>query len=306
MDHELALVLIAPFLQGLPDLVRLMKCSRMCYREVPLSITVVDLSTRYAYATRNGSASTIAAPGWHLSAEAIAAFTRKFSNISHLDVSRIQNLECATALSGLVNLQTLIALGTRIEDLNGIEKCSKLRDLNVSFTRIFNLKPLRASNSLEVLNLEFTDITSISSLVACAPVLKYLNLSRSQCADIEVLENAPNLEYLALSGTHVKDIGPLQSCQKIKALLLDSSRVCDLKPLTNNLELLELNIGRTFVNDIQPLGSCLSLKVLRVGHTRINTFAPLVTCKKLETLDLGKFGGRSVEVSPPRREQSNL
>jgi len=98
-----------------------------------------------------------------------------------------------------------------IVSLEGIEKLTNLRRLDLRGNRISDIRPLAALTRLEKLNLRDNEITDISPL-ANLKLLRDLNLRNNRVRDIRPLADLPLLrDRLYLAGNPIADYSPILS-----------------------------------------------------------------------------------------------
>lgn len=113
----------------------------------------------------------------------------------------------------LEDLDEFELASSEINDLEGIEFCKHVKNLDLSDNHIYDLAPLFGLNYLVVLNLsdnEISDIDVLSNLEN----LREIDLSNNTIDDISPLMNLPRLEYVNLVGTRVGD----QQVEELRAL----------------------------------------------------------------------------------------
>jgi Leucine-rich repeat (LRR) protein len=114
-----------------------------------------------------------------------------------------------------------------VEDLTHL--LAKLLNLNVSFFEIddgmddyvelLSLEGIQACSRLERLNMSFQEaVSSLGPLAACTN-LKDLDISYCSVADLAPLSTCVKLEHLDMDGcSNVTSVAPLQACAKLQAL----------------------------------------------------------------------------------------
>ena len=133
-----------------------------------------------------------------------------------------------------------------LTDLNGIELCIDLEELNLGINHIRDLTPLEGLKKLKVLNLKWNNIEDISSL-----------------------SNLENLEELNLHSNEIIDISPLLSLSKLSKLDLGRNNIDDFKPISKITNLVELKIGYSNIFRPPYLGRLKKLKVLNLSSNDI-------------------------------------
>ncbi|MGL5714283.1 MAG: leucine-rich repeat domain-containing protein [Paraclostridium sp.] len=85
--------------------------------------------------------------------------------------------------------------GNKISNLEGIQYCKNLKELEIITSDISDISVLETMINLEslfIVNSNISDMSAVSKLTN----LRSLGLSQNQISDISVLENMINLEYI--------------------------------------------------------------------------------------------------------------
>jgi Leucine-rich repeat (LRR) protein len=90
-------------------------------------------------------------------------------------------------------------------------------------------------------------------LLAKLPVLRALDLSRTEVASVEPLKGLTALRSLDLSSTQIAIVDPLKSLSALRELNLNSTQVANLEPLRSLTALRTLDLSATKVTDLRPL-----------------------------------------------------
>jgi len=98
----------------------------------------------------------------------------------------------------LARIRTLSLRGSEIQSVVGLEHCTNMTALDLTFNKISDLKPLAGLTALTELNLSsnlLVDVSPLNALVA----LKDLDLSFNRVSDVSTLSNLDALTELNLS-----------------------------------------------------------------------------------------------------------
>lgn len=112
-------------------------------------------------------------------------------------------------------------------------------------------------------------------LLAKLPVLRALDLSRTEVASVEPLKGLTALQSLDLVGTKVMDLRPLEGLTELQSLTLFDTPVVDLEPLKGLTALQSLDLSFTDVVNVQPLKGLTALRSLDLSNTQVADIAPL-------------------------------
>jgi hypothetical protein len=146
-----------------------------------------------------------------------------------------------------------------IINLVGLEHCTRLTHLELSFYQISDISPLTNLTSLTWLRLDNDQISDISPL-ADLTNLTWLRLDHNQISDVSPLADLTNLTYLYLGDNRISDIDDLASLTGLQYLSLHDNEINDISPLVNNPG---VSSGDTVVLVNNPL-----------GDTSINRYIP--------------------------------
>ncbi|MCP4113145.1 MAG: leucine-rich repeat domain-containing protein, partial [Desulfobacteraceae bacterium] len=110
--------------------------------------------------------------------------------------------------SDLQSLTELNAVGKDIKNIEGLQYCTKLDQLDLSHNQISDISAVAGLTNLTVLDLYNNQVSDINA-VAGLTNLTVLNLSKNRISDISALAGLNNLEKLYLFGNRISDIKPL-------------------------------------------------------------------------------------------------
>ncbi len=126
-------------------------------------------------------------------------------NLTNLETLNIFSLPINNidALSNLTNLKTLYIGGKcKIENINALEKCTKLEELNITLKTLKNIEVLR----------NLTKLTEIQ-------------ISGSLVEDLDPISNCTELQELSCSSCPITSLKPLEKLTKLKKLDLGTTKV---------------------------------------------------------------------------------
>lgn len=155
------------------------------------------------------------------------------------------------------------AASAGITTLEGLDKFTELKTLNLPDNQLTDLSPLKEVRKLEILRLGGNGILDLSPLSAHS-ALRTLDLKNNKITGIAPLADCIHLKTLDLSGNSISVITPLAACS----------------------ELTELDLDNNAVTDLSPLASLTSLKTLRLENNRISDLSALYSLSSLETVYL--------------------
>jgi internalin A len=209
--------------------------------------------------------------------------------------------------SDLEGLTSLNASNRNITDLTGLEYCTNLWVLRLSYNQIIgitpldnltsltnldlygnqisNILPLANLTSLGILNLGRNQISNISPLSNLTSLVE-LYLWSNQISDLSPLANLTSLRILGLYGNQISDLSPLADLANLTNLFLQDNQISDLSPLQNLTSLTELNLSSNQISDLSLLADITSLTYLYLGSNQISDLSPLSGLTSLTELNL--------------------
>ncbi|MBA7584206.1 hypothetical protein ES708_26159 [subsurface metagenome] len=125
-------------------------------------------------------------------------FVLKITFIGLKDISQIEGLE------KLTDLKRLDLFGNEIAEIKGLEKLINLEYLILEGNEIAEIKGLENLINLKGLILRSNKINEIKGLENLVNLI-YLDLSENPISEIKGLENLVNLKYLILNGIKIKE-----------------------------------------------------------------------------------------------------
>ena len=135
------------------------------------------------------------------------------------------------SIGDLVELQSLSLSRNQLQDFDGIERCGKLRVLNLSNNYIVSVPCIRKMNALAhltELRLSRNRLTSFPFACVSLPNLRSLHLDENRISKVEPVLGCPLLEKLELAFNDIDDLGAissLSSCLRLQFLNLAENPV---------------------------------------------------------------------------------
>lgn len=193
---------------------------------------------------------------------------RNCKKLRHLDIRNNDNVKDISALENLTNLEELDMRSIKVDNINGLAKLTKLRNLCAFSCGINDITPLENLVNLERAELEYNNFSDISALKNLTK-LKYLDISKlsggygptaeketDKITDISALENLINLEDLSISSNDIKDLSPLKNMKKLKFLSASNNLIEDWSTIDHlNIETVyDQGNVKTYNKDSKPGG----------------------------------------------------
>jgi hypothetical protein len=180
---------------------------------------------------------------------------------------------------------TLTATRTHIREISGLEYCTDLTELNLSFNGIRDVRPLASLSALTHLHLHFNQIEDIQAL-ASLKNLKLLYLQSNRIQDLAPLSGLSQLRELTLPKNQIGEIDALKGLTGLNKLYLDNNEVTRLTALADMHSLTELSFSNNGVSDISVLRNMTGLAVVRGTLNNVRDISPLANLQALHTLEM--------------------
>ena len=199
---------------------------------------------------------------------------------------------CQSDLDGLTVLDASDAVHSSrdITDITGLEHCTSLTELELSWNLISDISPLSTLTGLTYLDLGWNQISDISPLSTLTSLTE-LDLGWNQISDISPLSTLTSLTELDLRHNEIgvpwgSDMSSLSLLTSLTRLELDGNQINNISPLSSLTSLTYLDLWQNSIDDISPLSSLTSLTYLRLWQNQIGNISPLSSLASLIELDL--------------------
>jgi internalin A len=187
--------------------------------------------------------------------------------------------------SDLDAMTSLVADGRGISNLSGLEHCTSLTQLDLSWNQVADLTPIAGLTGLTSLELDYNEIGDASPLVGLTG-LEWLSLDDNDVSDISPLAGLADLEYLFLYGNRISDLSPLSGLTGLAYMWAPDNQISNISPLSGLSSLTSVVLGYNQISDISPLSSLAGLTYLSLGSNQIADISPLSSLAHLRSLDL--------------------
>ncbi|MBN1700151.1 MAG: leucine-rich repeat domain-containing protein [Spirochaetales bacterium] len=170
-----------------------------------------------------------------------------------------------------------------ISDITGLEYCTSITDLRLSYNQITDLGPLAGLKQLSVLYLgdnSISDLTPLSGLDG----LTELYLFDNEIEDITPLELLRNLLLLQLGNNAISDIGPLAGLENLSELWLHGNAVSDISVIGGLTKLTYLNLNENELEDIGAVSDLPLLKEIHFENNNVSDISALFRCPALQSI----------------------
>jgi len=204
----------------------------------------------------------------------------------------IRNLE---GLQYCTDLTEINLHGNDIADVGPLSRLSGLTRLLLMSNRIVDIDGLAGLSNLTELDLNDNLIVDISALSALTKLWK-LSLHWNKIADISALAGLTNLTGLWMSFNEIADITPLSGLTNLQILFLGVNQIDDVSALSGLSNLRILQLRSNSIRDISVLSGLSSLTNLLLEANRIGDITALASLTNLSVLRLSH--NEIVDISP--------
>lgn len=187
----------------------------------------------------------------------------------------------------LLPLTELSVPSSGIVDLQGIENCVNLEELNLSNNPLSDgghLSALAQLPELWKLQISYSDLTSLDP-IGDVTTLTYLRISNESVSDLTALSSLTELNDLFFAQMPVTDLSPLSDLTGLEYLGFAYCDVEDLGPLAGLTGLTRLQAQNAPYSDVTPLAGLVQLQDLNITHTYVSDLAALPGLPALESVD---------------------
>ena len=182
--------------------------------------------------------------------------------------------------SDVANISRVIGVGKGIKNLDGLQHCTAIMQIDLGENEIVDLKPLAGLKRVQYLALGKNKIVDLSPLKDLK-AMQLLDLSGNSITDIAALKQMDNLRTLYLAQNQLKNIGPVAELTKIWSLDASGNQLTDAGPVGKLRWLTTLDLTGNQLSSLAPLGTLPELDMLLVSGNKIADLGPLVEmCKK--------------------------
>ena len=205
--------------------------------------------------------------------------------LRYLELDNLDGIENCTKLKNFRKMW-----GTNIKDYDKLSKLNNLREihLNQGKTEDFN----NFIDSIEKLpNLAFVDIDDCKWIKDITPIKKLNNITelrigRITISDLNSISKLINLKNLQLDSVNLNNIDGIENLANLETLSLYNNKIENIEKISNLTKLKTLGLGNNNISDITPLSLNVKLTSLDLrGNINIDANRNNYTGKKLEALN---------------------
>lgn len=205
----------------------------------------------------------------------------------------------------LIGLTTLEARYHGISNLEGIEYCVNLTELDLYGNELIDIRSLTSLTKLTKLYLEDNEIVDLSPLSNLVNLTR-LYLDNNHIVDLSPLSGLTNLRALYLWENEIVDLSPLSSLSNLTGLYLYFNRIIDISPLSGLTRLTGLGLSWNQIVDIHALSELTRLTRLYLDNNEIVVIEPLVINVGIDRDDIVHLQGNPLPLHPGSPAMHNI
>ena len=223
-------------------------------------------------------------------------------NQTHLSLYSI-DLNSLEDLIFFPNLTSIEMGNMHLENLNGIENCSKLKEFQVVDVKVKNYKALSLLKNIERVYIQgLVSLEDIVDNIKEFDKLQKLTIYSAQLEDFDLLKelkSIENLNSLNLGVNKIKDVNFLKDFKNLTSLDLRNNLITDITPLKSLTKLRTLNLTTNNIKDITSLAENKELMYLHLkGNSQIEGDRNKYSEEGIKALDeIGKILERNGNIS---------
>jgi Leucine-rich repeat (LRR) protein len=174
----------------------------------------------------------------------------------------------------------------KISQVNGLERLTKLKILDLSNNEISEIEGLENLEMLELLSLSNNKIERMKG-ISSLKNLKNIDLSENRISKIEQLSQLQNLYTLDLSGNNILKISGLENCPNLETLNLNNNLISEIEGLDSCKNLTEFDLTNNNISKIQGLQNLNELEDVYLRNNNISDISGIKTAPpKLRFMEL--------------------
>jgi internalin A len=182
-----------------------------------------------------------------------------------------------------------------VRNLDGIQYCINLEDLDLSWNEIDDIAELSGLTKLTNLDIKYNKEISNIEPVASLPELKSLKINRIKVTDFSPLKKLHKLEELVTGLNKGADYSTIGKLTNLKKLEIYAGKTPDISWTSNLKKLRHLDLLYNGITDLSPLSSLTELEYLGLAINKISDISLVANFKKLKYLDI--FNNQVSDIS---------
>ncbi|XP_053572904.1 leucine-rich repeat and IQ domain-containing protein 1 [Bombina bombina] len=212
-------------------------------------------------------------------------------DLQYIDLQEncIQIINC----EDLEKLCILLLNKNQISSIHGLDSCTNLRNLELSFNSITKIGGLDSLKNLQRLVLDHNQLIDTSGLEA-APTIMYLDCSYNFLTELDGIQNCGLLQVLRLQGNNLTKPPQLHNHVLLREIYLDDNSLSRLDEISSYwLPLLQVfSVSKNSLIQLSSLNTLISLEELDISSNCLSDLQSILLwlegCRNVRSLSLSK------------------
>ncbi|KAK4624053.1 Phosphatase 1 regulatory subunit SDS22 [Fulvia fulva] len=207
----------------------------------------------------------------------------RYKNIKRLCLRQNQIQRIELPESSRPQLEELELYDNLIKHIDGVEDCTALTQLDLSYNKIKHIKHLAKLTKLDHLYFVQNRISKIEGLEELTQ-LTYLELGANRIKEIDGIETLTKLESLWLGQNKITELKGLSTLSNLRSLSIQANRLTSLNGIESIPQITELYVSDNKITSLEPLRHNTKLEMLDFQSNPISSLAGLEDLKELENV----------------------
>ena len=218
----------------------------------------------------------------YLSEKAFYASILKIFNTDTLIITPEDSINNLNPMEKLTKLSLVNFENCPVDDVSPLRTLLSLKSLDASGSLVTSLQDLQYLSGLEELAISNTQVVQLDVAEAFGSLV-VLNIGNTLIKDIHFLEKLPQLKNLVASGTEFDSFTSISKIEHLQTLDLSKTSFKQFNLLHPLAELQSLSINETPVTDLSGISEIENLNFLSINGTAVSSLEPI---ESIETINM--------------------
>ena len=213
-----------------------------------------------------------------------------FPNLQSLKITGDTNLEDLEGVENCTKLTSIVFYNVNVNSIKGIEKCVDLKYFWIQEWKgtIYDLKGIDKCTTLEDIWIQrpYKDISNFIKDIKNLSNLKRLRIYNNSVLDKDIANLNENLTMLELRDAQLSNLEYISNLSNLTTLSLSNNQISNISPISNLVKLTNLKLDSNQISDISAISNLTELTTLELQNNQIANILPLSANTKLTTLNL--------------------
>jgi protein phosphatase 1 regulatory subunit 7 len=170
-----------------------------------------------------------------------------------------------------------------LTSLKGIEKLTKLQELNCSYNNLSSLEPLRNLTQLQYLRCDSNKLTSLEPIKHLIK-LQTLYCNENNLSSLKGIENLTQLQNLHYSNNQINSLEPIRNLIQLQTLVCSNNKLTSLKGIEKIIQLKILHCENNQLTLLKGIENLTQLQNIYCSYNEINSLEHIRNLTQLQTL----------------------